>query len=125
MDNRTIRNAVTNRVPEVYYVSPPTKIGSKIKFLMIAKIRLPNMSERPFYLCADMPDTALVSHRELLSTMVSEVYDEVGKIKRGEKHPEIVPDERSLPPLSKRDLKAFDFNEIEDMLSDSPQLLIP
>lgn len=119
MDNRTIRNALTKRVPEVYFVSKPTKIGNKIKFLLVAKI-----NRRPFYLCADMPDTAIISHRELLNTMVSEVYDEVGKIKRGEKHPDIVPDERALPPLSTEDLEAFDFNEIEDMLAEKPQLIL-
>lgn len=119
MDNRTIRNAVTNRVPEIYYVSQGQKIHGKVKYLMLAKI-----NRRPFYICADMPDTALVSHRELLNTMVSEVYDEVGKIKRGELHPNIVPDERMLPPLTEADLAAFDFNEIEDMLSEKPQLVL-
>lgn len=113
MDNRTIRRAMTRRVPEVYFIDRPVHIAGKVVWALIAKI-----NGRPYKLLADMPDTALVSHTELLNTMVSEVYDEVAKIKRGAYTPPLVPGEESLDTLDDEALRLMSFERAGEMAED-------
>jgi hypothetical protein len=113
MDNRTIRRAVMRRCPEVYFISPPRrgfdKTGKKkIFFLMLAKIEGIKI---PVELHCDMPETALISHWELLSTMVNEIYDEISALKTGKKNLEMLPD--TAPPLSAEGQRVFDNPEIQ------------
>lgn len=119
LDNRTIRNALTNRVPEVYFVFPPQQGWRKTYIAFLVKI-----NGKPYKMTADMPTTALVSHKELITTMVSEVYDEVKKIKAGAISPPLFPGEEEFPPLTYEDLQPMQFKEIEDMLSTKPELLL-
>jgi hypothetical protein len=109
MDNRTIRLAVMKRCPEIYFISPPSKANGKIYWLMFAKIKGIN---RPVELHCDMPDTALISHRELLTTMVSEIYDEIKHLRTGKKALKDNPDEK-FKPLSDEGQKIFDSPEIQ------------
>lgn len=113
MDNRTIRRAVTRRVPEIYYIDAPIKVPGKVAWLMLAKI-----NGRPYKLIADMPDTSLVSHNELLTTMVSELYDHVAKIKRGSISPQIALGEDLLTPLSDEELSVFNYSRMGEMVED-------
>jgi len=119
MDNRTIRNALTKRIPEVYFIARPWKTPGKINWLMYAKI--PPI-RRPVKIIADMPDTALLSHRELLNTMVSEVADRIRDIKTGKFTLEDDPDE-IYPPLSEEGQKIFDHDGIQYIDMGSPTIL--
>lgn len=111
MDNRTIRRAIMRRCPEVKFVSPPQFVakevnGRKDRYVvwgMLAKIK---GVKTPVKIIADMKDTALASHSELVSTMISEIYDEIRKVERGQKNLEIAPGENH-PPLSDEMLKIF------------------
>jgi len=113
MDNRTIRRALTRRVPEVYFVDAPVHVAGKVVWALIAKI-----NGKPYKLLADMPDTALVSHTELLNTMVSEVYDEVAKIKRGAYTPPLAPGEEDLTPLDDEALRLLSYARAGEMAED-------
>lgn len=113
MDNRTIRRALTRRVPEIYFVDAPVHIQDKVVWALIAKIE-----GRPYKILADMPDTALVSHTELLNTMVSEVYDEVAKIKRGALFPPLAPGEEDLTPLTDEQLRMLSYDRAGEMAED-------
>lgn len=114
MDNRTIRRALTRRVPEVYFIDHPVHIAGKVVWALVAKI-----NNRPYKLLADMPDTALVSHNELLTTMVSEVYDEVAKIRRGAYSPPLVPGEEELLPLGDEELRLLSYEHVGEMVEDN------
>lgn len=111
MDNRTIRQAIMKRCPEVYFIARPIKQHGKVIISMLA--RIPGQ-KRPTQIFSDMPDTALISHRELLSTLISEVSDEIKKIKSGEKTPPDNPLE-SWPTLSLEGQKVFDTEGIQYM----------
>lgn len=76
---------------------------------MLAKVKDIDI---PIQLRANMPDTALVSHRELLNTLVSEVYDEIGSYKNGKRNIEMAPEE-TFAPLSAEGKKVFDNPEIQ------------
>lgn len=119
MDNRTIRKAVMKRCPEVYFISPPSRSGGKIYFVMFAKIKGIKI---PVELHCDMPDTSLISHRELLTTMVSEIYDELKALKTGRKNLKDHPDEDGIPPLSAEGQKVFDSPEIQYYSKGSPNI---
>lgn len=109
MDNRTIRNALMRRIPEVYFIGKPVKSRGKVHWIMYAKV--PGQT-RPVEIIADMPDTALVSHTELLSNMVGEIADEIKKIRTGRKNLPDRPDE-CYPPLSAEGQKVFDSPDIQ------------
>lgn len=111
MDNRTIRQAIMKRCKEVYFIAKPIKQHGKIIVPLLAKI--PGQ-KRPTQIFADMPDTALISHRELLTTLISELSDEIRKIRTGEKTPPDNPLE-SYPPLSIEGQKVFDTEGIQYM----------
>lgn len=113
MDKRTILIAVMKRVPEVYFMQGPKYKGNKTYWCLWC-----NIKGKPAKLIADMPKTALVSHKELLSTMISEVYDEVQKIKNGERILDIAKEEIGLPPLSDEDKRLFGINTVEDAIHD-------
>jgi hypothetical protein len=114
MDNRTIRRAVTRRVPEIYFIDAPVHVNNRVAWLMMASI-----NGRPYKIIADMPKTSLVSHNELLTTMVSELYDEVSKIKRGAKFPEMVPEELGYTPLTAEELEVFNTPDGNTLIEDS------
>lgn len=84
--------------------------NGKIYWVMFAKV--PGI-KIPVELHCDMPNTALVSHRELLNTMISEVYDEIRKLKSGAKNVMDHPDQDGIPPLSAEGQKVFDSPEIQ------------
>lgn len=109
MDNITIRTAIMKRCPEVYFIAKPIKQHGKVIVSMLAKI--PPI-KRPIQLFCDMPDTAIISHKELLTTLISELSDEIRKIKSGEKAPPDNPLER-WPPLSADGQKVFDSEGIQ------------
>lgn len=111
MDNRTIRQAIMKRCPEVYFIAKPMRKDGKIFVPMLARIK---GQKRPTQLFGDMPDTALVSHRELLNTLISEISDEIRKIANGEKTPSDNPLE-DWPPLSLEGQKVFDQEGIQYM----------
>jgi len=119
MDNRTIRRAITRRVPEIYFISSPIQEPNRIKWALLAKI-----NGKPYKLVADMPNTALVSHNVLLTTMASEIYDEVAKIKRGAKTPDILPNEAHLPPLTFDELAILATPDRTALIDDSKKKLI-
>lgn len=110
MDNKTIRLAVMKRCPEVYFISPPSRSKGKIWFVMLAKVKGIKI---PVELHCNMPDTALINHRELLTTMVSEIYDEIKHISTGQKALKDHPDQDGMPPLSEEGQKVFDSPEIQ------------
>lgn len=112
MDNRTMRLTVMKRCPEVYFISPPARNSGKIHWLMYAKI--PGI-KIPVELRCDMADTALISHNELLTTMVSEIYDEIKGLKSGRIGLKDNPLEDKIPPLSAEGQKVFDSPEIQYM----------
>lgn len=113
MDNRTIRRALMRRCPEVYFISRPkfmVKDGKRfIVWGMLAKIKNVPI---PVQLVADMPDTALLSHKELLNTLVSEVYDAIRKVEKNPSDLPMAPGEFH-PPLSAEGRRVFDNPEIQ------------
>ena len=119
MDNRTIRRAITRRVPEVYFISQPMQEPSRIKWALLAKI-----NGKPYKMVADMPNTALVSHNELLTTMVSEIYDYVRKIEKGTISPDCLPSEAHLPPLTEEQLRLMEFEFRDDLIADNKRLIV-
>lgn len=127
MDNRTIRNALTRRIPEVYFIGKPWKQAGKVYWLMYAKV--PGI-RRPVEIIADMPDTAILSHRELLNTMISEVADELKALRTGKKNLVDRPDEE-FPPLSAEGQKVFDNDGIQYIsvgapnVDPKPKLIVP
>lgn len=117
IDNRTIRLTVMKRCPEVYFISKPVKTHGKIFWLMYAKV--PGI-KIPVELRCDMPDTALISHNELLTTMVSEIYDEIKDLKNGRKNLADNPLEDGFKPLSAEGQKVFDSPDIQYYSLGSP-----
>lgn len=111
MDNRTIRKAIMTRCPEVYFIAKPIKQHRKVIVSMLA--RIPGI-KRPVQLFADMPDTAIISHRELLNTLVSELADEIRKLRTGAKSLTDNPLEK-WPPLSAEGQKVFETEGIQYM----------
>jgi hypothetical protein len=100
------------RCPEVYFISPPAKHRGKILMVMLAKV---TGIKIPVELHCSMPDTALISHRELLNTMVSEVYDELARLKSGKKNLAAHPDQQGMPPISAEGQRIFDSPDIQYM----------
>lgn len=123
MDNKTIRNALLKRIPEVYYIGKPIPNKGKVNWLMYAKI--PGIN-RPVMLIADMPDTAILSHKELLSTMINEIADEIKALRTGRKAVKDDPTEIH-PPLSYEGQKVFDSEDIQymDLAPSTPGLILP
>ena len=119
MDNRTIRIAVMKRCPEVYFISKPVKANGKIHWLMYAKIMGIGI---PVEIRADMPDTALISHNELLTTMVSEIYDAIKDLRTGKKSLEVNPLEDNFKPLSAEGKRVFDSPEIQYYSTGAPNV---
>lgn len=91
--------------------------------------KLPN-HKRPVEIIADMPDTAILSHRELLNTMISEVADELKALRTGRKGLADRPDE-CFPALSLEGQKVFDNDGIQymsmgaDNVNPNPKLIMP
>lgn len=112
MDNRTIRTAIMNRVPEVYHIFTPIRKNGKVYLRMYV-----NIDGKLYKMLGDMPDTALISHRELLNTMVSELHDEVSAIRRGIKSVEFLPEERDWTPISEDDKNLLTMKTMEEALS--------
>jgi hypothetical protein len=108
MDNRTLRNALSKRIPEVYFIARPWKAKGRVNWLMYAKI--PPI-KRPVKIIADMPDTAILSHAELLNTMIGEISDEIRKIKKTA-HVDDDPYE-VFPPLDADGQRIFDHDGIQ------------
>jgi len=80
--------------------------------------------KRPIRLLADMPDTAILSFKELMNTMVSEIYDEIQAIKKGVITP---PDDpwdidTGVGPLSQEGQKVFDSPEIQYYAKGTPNI---
>ena len=119
MDNKTIRLAVMKRCPEVYFISKPVKSHGKVWWLMYAKI--PGI-KIPVELRCDMPDTAIISHRELLTTMVSEIYDEIKGLRTGKIPLKDNPLEAGWKKLSAEGQKVFDSPEIQYMSQGAPNV---
>lgn len=119
-----MRRALSRRVPEIYFIHAPVRANGKVYWRMLANIKLKGGKHRLFKLMADMPETALVSHKELLNTLVSEVYDEVQAIKNRSKSPKMLPKEHDWTPISDEDERALGINTIEDMLMDQPHQII-
>jgi hypothetical protein len=119
VDNRTIRRALTRRVPEVYFVHHPIMHGKKVYWRLLA-----NINGKLYKILADMPKTALISHKELLNTMVSEVYDEVQAIKCGSFAPDLLDKERDWTPLSAEDARSLGIGTIEDLIADNPNKVL-
>lgn len=114
MDNRTIRNAIAKRIPEIYFIHAPQRVANKVYWRMLA-----NIDGKLYKFLADMPSTALVSHRELLNTLVSEVYDEVKAIKRKLKTPPTLPQEKDWTPLSEDDKRLLGIDSVDDAMRDN------
>lgn len=119
MDNKTIRNVVMKRCPEIYFISSPSRHKGKVYWVMFAKV---HGIKRPVELHCDMPDTAILSHRELLNTMVSEIYDELRLLKSGAKSLKDHPDQAGMPPLSEEGQKVFDSPDIQYMDVGAPNV---
>lgn len=115
MDNRTIRAALTKRVPEIYFVHSPVSQNGKVYWRLLA-----NINGKLYKILADMPNTALISHRELLNTMVTEVYDEVKAIRCSRKVPGLLPAEKDYTPLSAEDERVLGINTLEEAIRDNP-----
>lgn len=130
MDNRTIRNAITKRVPEIYFILPGIRCVDPVTYKpawmwrMYANIPVKGKGQHLCKLAVTMPDTALVSHRELLNTAVSELYDEVKKIKSGQKTPPMMPSDYDNTPMTEEEKRSLGVSTIEDALMDNPLAII-
>jgi hypothetical protein len=124
VDNRTIRRALMRRVPEVYFIHAPVRANRKIYWRILANIKIKGGRERIFKILADMPETALISHKELLNTMISEVYTEVQNIKNRVISPKMLSAEQDWTPISDEDERALGINTIEEMIGDSPKQIL-
>lgn len=130
MDNRTIRNAITKRVPEVYFILPGIRCVDPVTrkpawmWRMYANVPVRGKGQHLVKLAVTMPDTALVSHKELLNTAVSELYDEVKKIRSGQKSPPMMPNEFDMTPMTDEEKRSLGVFTIEDALLDNPLAII-
>lgn len=115
MDNRTIRRAIEKRVPEIYFIHAPVLTDGKVYFRMLA-----NIDGKLYKMVADMPNTALVSHKELLNTMVTELYDEVKKIRSKQIEPPALPQEKDWTPMTDAEKRMLGINNMEDAMRDNP-----
>lgn len=115
MDNRTIRRAIEKRVPEIFFIHAPVQANNKVYWRLLA-----NINGKLYKMVADMPLTALISHKELLNTMVSELYDQVTGIKAGRIVPDSLPAEKDWTPMSDEDQRMLGIANMEDAMRDNP-----